>query len=269
MCSRSARLSSPFLRCFVFFSLAYAAASPALARPEFWTLFQKHYHLDAHPDWANEKAQCLNCHVRPPIRNAFGKELEAQIDASGGDNLTDQMLVNVEGMDADGDGYTNGEEIRAGFLPGDAKSHPAPHGETAAPAPASSAPLIPLHSFHPAVVHFPIALFLFGFALDALGVWFKRDEWRKAAYWNFLGALVSLCVVLPTGLAALLRLGYGFSGVPLIHLLLASGTTVTMLGIVLWRRKGPLGGFWYWSLLAVCGALIFWTGNYGAQMVYG
>ena len=124
-------------------------------------------------------AACRNCHTSPPEWNVYGLAVKAEMQEVGARQLTVAVLQAIEGGDADQDGWLNGDEIRAGYLPGDSESHPdgrpgdavepvtgttGPIGGNVAPTPvpAASPPVVPLHSFHPAVVHFPVALFLFG-----------------------------------------------------------------------------------------------------------
>jgi hypothetical protein len=211
-----------FKSAFVLLLMAGAAFSDA--RPEFWQLFKTYYKVD--PSKPNGQATCKNCHSVVPQRNPYGKALEPLVDASKDNMLTVDMLKQVEGLDSDGDGWTNGDEIRLGYLPGDPTSHPPgkPGDKSGPPVSASSSggSIIPTHAFHPAVVHFPIALFLFGLFLEFVGLRKKSAELGKAALWNLIGALASLGVVAPTGIAALLLGGHKLEGTMLIHLLMAT-----------------------------------------------
>lgn len=78
------------------------------------------------PTAAAAKAGCLLCHtVKMPKKgevtsNVYGKDLAAALGNSK--VLTAAHLKAVEGKDSDKDGARNGDELRAGTLPGDAKS---------------------------------------------------------------------------------------------------------------------------------------------------
>ena len=66
-----------------------------------------------------KKAKCGACHVKPTGGglNSYGKMLgKAEISA--------ESLKAIEHKDADMDGFSNIKEIKAGTLPGDAKSKP-------------------------------------------------------------------------------------------------------------------------------------------------
>lgn len=102
-------------------------ACTANARPSFLDTFVKHYR----PAPGSEllKAECATCH-RPNgarQRNPFGARLEAIITKTTERKVTDDILIDVESEDPDGDGYTNLEEIFMGSMPGDPKSHPSGH----------------------------------------------------------------------------------------------------------------------------------------------
>lgn len=76
---------------------------------------------------------CTYCHAgTPPTRNRFGMALEAKILPAVARPLTAEQflgalptaLMELEGEDADGDGYTNLDEILSGTLPADDLSRP-------------------------------------------------------------------------------------------------------------------------------------------------
>ena len=219
---------------------------------------------------------CRNCHTRPPKRNDYGKSLQSKLGPNG---LTVEILASVENEDADHDGFTNLDEIKAGTLPGDPTSKPAgtPAHAPVESAPATSAapasppptpPLVPEHTFHPVLVHFPIALFLFGAFLEFLGKYRKSDELHIAAGWNiafgFVGALASIL----TGFIAAYRMGRGFppSGDAYTHMLFAIGGTLLMAGTLYARKKG---GIPYLVLLALAAMVIGYAGHLGGNMVFG
>ena len=266
------------------FGAVLLAPGVAQARPEFFALFVQHYRLE--PYAPNAVAACRNCHTTPPRWNLFGLEVKAELYRVGGRRLTAAMLEAVEGGDADQDGWLNGDEIRAGSLPGDAESHPEGHpGDPAkpllgttgpigaappkAPPPAPvSEPAVPPHSFHPAIVHFPVALFLFGALLDVVG--FRRD-WkgtRDTARLNLLAGAIATSLAVPTGLAALLRLGFPLDRVA-VHLIFALGAVALLAGVALWRRRQPPVSAAYWALLAAASIAVTLAGHFGSALVFG
>jgi len=256
----------------MFILLLIATASSSEARPEFWQLFKNYYKVDASKP--NGQATCKNCHSEVPQRNSYGKALEPLVNASKDNMLTIEMLKQVEGTDSDGDGWTNGDEIKQGFLPGDPTSHPTgkPSDKSGQSSPGSDSTggsIIPTHGFHPAVVHFPIALFLFGVFLEFLGLRKKSQEFGKAALWNLIGALASIGVVAPTGVAAWLLGGHKLEGTMLIHLLLAISSILLMIGTLAARKKLGNTDRTYLAILVVAALLISATGYFGGQLVYG
>lgn len=257
-----------------------AACVPGFARPKFLALFVEHYQVRA--DDPVGAAACRVCHTTPPQHNAYGADLKAALRAANTADLTVAILASIESKDSDQDGWLNGDEIRHGFLPGDPESHPdtppwemstvpTPGAPSAGPPTAPTepgAPLIPRHSFHPALVHFPIALFLFGALLEAAGARRRDPGLRRAGFWNMAAGSVATAVVVPTGVAAFLRLGLTFDFVR-VHVTLAVAATAAMAGVVLWRRRAPLEGRLYWSALVGAALLVALTGHFGSAMVFG
>lgn len=104
--------------------LALVAVASAQARPDFWDDFVKHY--DIKKDSTIFKTKCQTCHTeRPPQRNDYGRAIRtAYRNAKPGQRMPDVFKA-VEDLDSDKDGTKNGDEIKAGTLPGDAESKPA------------------------------------------------------------------------------------------------------------------------------------------------
>ncbi|HSI73121.1 MAG TPA: DUF2231 domain-containing protein [Fimbriimonas sp.] len=244
-----------FLRLFgCFFVLIWWAS--AQAKPEFLDVLLAKYRPAEGSQIAT--AACLICHAAPgpPVRNAFGKQVESALQTASAEKLTAAILSKVENEDADGDGRSNMEQIRSGQLP--SGSSPAPE----------DSPLIPTHSFHPMVVHFPIAIFIFGALFDYFGFRKGRPEARYGglvAMW--VGALASL-LAMPTGLAALLRLGFDLSGVALAHLIVAIGASILMLTLAWLRRRQAYENSGYWAALALAIVSVAVAGHLGATLVY-
>lgn len=230
------------------------------------------------------KAQCMTCHTSPPEHNPFGKDVRSALKASGKDLITIELIRSLDAKDSDGDGWPNGEEIKQDFLPGDPKSHPAGMPPNATnhegmmganmdnPSGRQKSLLdqyVPKHSFHPLIIHFPIALFLFGAGLEVFG-WRRKDAtMRKAGWWALLFGTLSTAAALPTGLAVFLRSGFLWQGTALIHFILAISATLLMTATVLWRRKGAHETKAYFALLLMAAALVGAAGHFGAQLVYG
>ena len=262
---------------------ALVLAASAAATPDNWETFKKAYAIK--PDSRIFKTECMTCHTEVPAHNPFGKDAKAAAKSNNG-VLTLDILRSLEAKDSDGDGWPNAEEIKQDFLPGDPNSHPAgmPPGALdhtqmmGADMNAKSDPaktgnaldaLIPRHSFHPLVIHFPIALFIFGAFLELVGWRRKHSALRDAAWWCLLAGALSTLIAVPTGFLLFYRSGLQWTGLPLVHVPLALTATALMIATVLWRRKGAHQSLAYFVLLALATAVLSAAGHFGAQMVWG
>ena len=95
-------------------------AMPAAAKPVGPRLFCAHY-TDV-PACRGFVVACTQCHTAPPELNAYGSDVAGALPGAYEDTL-DEALVAVEGVDSDGDGLSNLEELVLGTRAGDASSH--------------------------------------------------------------------------------------------------------------------------------------------------
>ena len=136
----------------------------------------------------------------------------------------------------------------------------------------------PIPGWHPAVVHFPLALILIATPLLFAARLLRSERLAASAAtvgtWNLcLGAAAAL-LALATGLAAVLELDVGAAARQAIslHLKWAISTTLVLVLSAVWRGAGtaqqsrPSWPFLL-VLLAASGALVI-TGYRGAQNVY-
>jgi len=214
-------------------------------------------------------ADCIMCHLSPPKepRNPFGKAIEAGLNNTNDGLLTKAVMQEIEKQDSDGDGVSNIDEINSGSMPGDATSKPVPKTEVK-PEEKSALSVLdgvaPKHSFHPALVHFPIALLAVAALLEVLGKHKPESPLHAASVINLALGLISALAALVTGVVAWLRLGYKIEGDLLIHLILASLSIVVGFAAYA-RREKPS----YLILILVCGILVMVAGHFGGNMVYG
>jgi uncharacterized membrane protein len=91
--------------------------------------------------------------------------------------------------------------------------------------------LLAKHAQHVVLIHFPIALFLTGAGFDFAAGWTRRAALAAAAYYNLIGAAVSVLPVLATGILAWQwqREGQKLKGVLLLHLVLGCISAVLIL----------------------------------------
>ena len=64
------------------------------------------------------------------------------------------------------------------------------------------AALLAGHAQHPVIIHFPIALFIASVVFELLSVWRKQPLFASVAYYNLLGAALTLPLAIATGLGA-------------------------------------------------------------------
>jgi uncharacterized membrane protein len=64
------------------------------------------------------------------------------------------------------------------------------------------AALLAGHAQHPVIIHFPIGLFIASVVFDLLAVWRKKPIFAAVAYYNLLGAALTLPLAIATGLGA-------------------------------------------------------------------
>jgi uncharacterized membrane protein len=132
------------------------------------------------------------------------------------------------------------------------------------------AALLAKHAQHVVLIHFPIALFIAGVLFDFLA---QRAKWRAlavVAYYNLLGAAVSVVPVVVTGLLAwqFQLEGQKLKGILLMHLVL--GCTSAVLIWVAWglhvRLRGKSQGtspVFRLGLETVAVAIVGLTGHLG------
>ena len=224
---------------------------------------------------------CANCHVSNSdfARNPYGKQMTIEMEATGNKELTPDILHKIENLDSDNDGATNIEEIKAGTAPGD--PHSGGTGKAVSgPQPASSQtqppskPWFPKYAFHPAIVHFPIGLFIAGLLLDFIGLVGKRRTLLFAGWYNLVLAAISAVAALGTGYIALVLLHMPFTGLIRQHIILAAIASVLMWVMVALRvhrhekMSWPLRAVYY--ILAAAGLLLIsYAGHIGDVLVYG
>lgn len=94
------------------------------------------------------------------------------------------------------------------------------------------------HAQHVLLIHFPIGLFLAGVAFDFLSEWRKSRELEAVAYWNLVGAALSILPVMASGLGAWQWAlgGQKLKGILKAHLLLGCISSV-LVWATFWIHK--------------------------------
>ena len=270
-------------------------ATVGLSKPEFLEQLEKLPQME--PAKRAKAEGCNLCHTNPPRRNAFGRAVHDAMEAAGKEEVNAALLAALADGDADGDGVSNGEEFREDTLPNDPASKPGQPDAIAPPerrtgvvgaravdegslgaAEAKTEPdeeekeqeeMIPDHRFHPAIVHFPIALFLFGALLDWQGSKRKNSVWREAGWLALAAGTIMTIPAMATGWAAYLANGYGWEGDAFRHLVMGHIAFLLMVGTTLMRRQRTPESIPYWSLLALAAVAVGVTGHLGSVLVFG
>ena len=242
----------------------------AFSKSEFLDLFMSTYKIsDSSP--LGEKS-CLICHQTEDDftkLNVYGSDIKMELGAAGATTLNLAVLKEVGGLDSNGTGKTNEQKILAGTAPGD----PGPI-KVSAPPKAKPKSLIPKNFFHPAVVHFPIALFIAGLALDAFGLIFKKKELLIGGWYNILMASLTSFGGIATGFGAMYMQKVPFKGLIFNHMVLALTSATLMLIMVGLRvhrheKMHVPTRVVYFLLAATCFVLISYAGHLGGAFVYG
>ena len=129
--------------------------------------------------------------------------------------------------------------------------------------------LLPMH---PKLVHFPIGLMLSAACMQALGLGFKKEAWRSAAWVMFVLAAITMPMA---GLAGLweenrLHLRHPVLDEHKFYAFSAMGSTLAA-GIVLWSLKSGNNKVFQWVFLAPVLAISFLlvsAAHEGGEMVY-
>ena len=131
------------------------------------------------------------------------------------------------------------------------------------------AALLQGHAQHPVIVHFPIALFIASAVFDILAIWRKQPVFGAVAYFNLVGAAMTIPLAIATGLGAWRWQleGARLKGNLQLHLICAL-TTAAIIFLLCWRRSrlrakddSPRAG--YFAVMALGLMIITLTGHIG------
>src|SRR4029434_5549449 len=100
------------------------------------------------------------------------------------------------------------------------------------------AALLAGHAQHPVIIHFPIALFITSAVFELLAVWRKQPLFATVAYYNLLGAALTLPLAIATGLGAWQWQleGATLKGNLRLHLICAL-TSAALIILLCWTRS--------------------------------
>jgi len=131
------------------------------------------------------------------------------------------------------------------------------------------AALLQGHAQHPVIIHFPIALFIASAVFDILAIWRKQPVFAAVAYFNLVGAAMTIPLAIATGLGAWRWQleGARLKGNLQLHLICAL-TTGAIIFLLCWRRsrlraKGDSPRAGYFAVMALGLMMITLTGHIG------
>ncbi len=246
-------------------TLLFAVLMPAsTATEEYLVALKKQYNFSAESDAG--KRECANCHVSNDDFefNKYGSAINTK-----GLELGPALFLAVESEDSDGDGVSNGDEWKNGGVPGDPKLGGA-KATTSVPVEAEERenPMLPKSAHHPAIVHFPIALFIAGLLLDFLGLVRKDKTLLHAGWYNIVLASITSLAAVVTGLGAMVMMKFPLRGNVQQHLIFTLLATVIMWTLVFMRvhrheKMNVTMRIIYYILAAAGMFILSWAGHVG------
>ena len=134
------------------------------------------------------------------------------------------------------------------------------------------AALLAGHAQHPVIIHFPIALFIASAVFEALAIWRSQPVLASVAYYNLLGAAMTVPLAIATGLGAWRwqLQGAVLKGNLRLHLICAL-TSASLIFVLCWMRsrlraKGISPGIAYFAMALLALAIITLTGHLGGML---
>jgi uncharacterized membrane protein len=131
------------------------------------------------------------------------------------------------------------------------------------------AALLARHAQHPVIIHFPIALFIASAVFELLAIWRKQPLFASVAYYNLLGAAMTIPLAIATGLGAWQWQleGATLKGNLRLHLICAL-TSASLIFLLCWMRsrlraKSILPGITYLAVTLLALIAITLTGHLG------
>jgi len=134
------------------------------------------------------------------------------------------------------------------------------------------AALLAGHAQHPVIIHFPIALFIASAVFELLAVWRKQPVFAAVAYYNLVGAALTVPLAIATGLGAWRWQleGAALKGNLRLHMICAL-TSASLIFLLWWMRsrlraKGMSPGYAYFAMALLALAIITLTGHLGGML---
>ena len=131
------------------------------------------------------------------------------------------------------------------------------------------AALLAGHAQHPVLIHFPIGLFIASVVFELLAAWRKQPIFATVAYYNLLGAAITIPLAIATGLGAWQWQleGAAIKGNLRLHMICAL-TSALLIFFLSWMRsrlriKERSPSIAYWTITVITLLAITLTGHLG------
>src|SRR5438105_12229794 len=131
------------------------------------------------------------------------------------------------------------------------------------------AALLAGHPQHPVIIHFPIALFIASIVFEVMAAWRRQPVLETVAYYNLLGAALTIPFAIATGLGAWQWQleGAAIKGNLRLHMICAL-TSALLIFFLCWMRlrirtEGISLGIGYWTVTLIALLAITLTGHLG------
>ena len=131
------------------------------------------------------------------------------------------------------------------------------------------AALLQGHAQHPVIIHFPIALFIASVVFELLALWRKQPVLAAVAYYNLIGAAITIPFAIATGLGAWRWQleGATLKGNLRLHLICAL-TSASLIFLLCWMRtrlraKGLSPRTAYFTVTVLALMVVTLTGHLG------
>jgi len=131
------------------------------------------------------------------------------------------------------------------------------------------AALLQGHAQHPVIIHFPIALFIASIVFEVIAAWRKQPVLATVAYYNLLGAALTIPFAIATGLGAWhwQLESAAIKGNLRLHMICAL-TSALLIFSLSWMRSrlrsaGSSPNIAYWAVALVTLLVITLTGHLG------
>ena len=131
------------------------------------------------------------------------------------------------------------------------------------------AALLQGHAQHPVIIHFPIALFIASVVFEVIAAWRRQPVLATVAYYNLIGAALTVPLAIVTGLGAWhwQLEGATLKGNLRLHMVCAL-TSASLIFALCWMRsrlriKERSPSIAYWTITAITLVVITLTGHLG------